>query len=212
MNKVLPAGATLQRDKESYALRVTPPSGKISAADLEQIAAVVKEFAIPEMKITSGQRIMLFGIKEEHLEEVANKLPFRCGGHYVQACPGTDWCKFGLRDTMGFAQRLEEAFGTLKVPAKIKFGVSGCSFSCAEPYIRDLGYIGSKKGWTMIVGGNSGTRTQLGEILAKNLSDDEAMELTEKFLALYCAEGKKRTSHFVKTTGIEVIKEKLDLL
>jgi len=68
--------------------------------------------------------------------------------HYVQACPGTSVCKFGVRDSLGLGLELEEMFVGAELPAKLKVGVSGCPMCCAESYARDVGLIGKPKGWT----------------------------------------------------------------
>lgn len=212
-SKPLPPGVVLQRDKETYAARITPPSGVLTADDLEKMAAVVRKYDIPAVKITSGQRIGFYGLTLDTVHAVCDDMPFRTGGHYVQACPGTDWCQFAHTDSIALANMIEDKFGFEPVPAKVKFGISGCNFSCAESYIRDIGFIGSSKGWTMIVGGNSGQKPRLGDVIATQLSTEKAFELTKAFLVFYCenAPQKQRTAHFIEKIGIETVKAELDL-
>lgn len=57
-----PTGAILQRDG-SYAIMTNNPAGLITPEELECIAAVGRKFQVPYLKITSGQRIILAGIK-----------------------------------------------------------------------------------------------------------------------------------------------------
>jgi len=212
-SKPLPPGVVMQRDKETYAARITPPSGVLTADDLENMAAVVRKYDIPGVKITSGQRIGFYGLAKDKVHAICDEMPFRTGGHYVQACPGTDWCQFAHKNSIELANMIEDRFGFEPVPAKIKFGISACNFSCAESYIRDVGFIGSPKGWTMIVGGNSGRNPRLGDLIAKQLSTEDAFELTRRFLAYYCkkAPQKQRTAHFIEKTGIETVKSDLGL-
>ncbi|MGD9687759.1 MAG: NAD(P)/FAD-dependent oxidoreductase [Desulfobacter sp.] len=211
--KDLPAGVFLQRDGKTFAARITPPSGKLSARDLEKMAELVRAYEVPMVKLTSGQRIGFYGLSREKIHALCDAMPFRSGGHYVQACPGTDWCKFAKQDAMGLAQILEEKYGAIPTPAKIKLGISGCTFSCAESRLRDIGFIGTPTGWRMFVGGNSGMKPRIGDELAKELSTQKALALCQKFLDLYCetAPAQKRTSRFVEKMGIQTIKEKLGL-
>ncbi|WP_289022396.1 NAD(P)/FAD-dependent oxidoreductase [Desulfobacter postgatei] len=211
--KDLPAGVFLQRDGKTFAARITPPSGKISARDLEKMAELVRAYEVPMVKLTSGQRIGFYGLSREKIHALCDAMPFRTGGHYVQACPGTDWCKFAKQDAMGLAQILEEKYGAIPTPAKIKLGISGCTFSCAESRLRDIGFIGTPTGWRMFVGGNSGMKPRIGDELAKELSTQKALELCQKFLDFYCetAPAQNRTSRFVEKMGIQTIKEKLGL-
>lgn len=60
-------GAILQRDKESYAIVPRTPVGLISPEVLDALNTVVKKYGIPIVKITSGQRIALVGMKKEQL-------------------------------------------------------------------------------------------------------------------------------------------------
>ncbi|HRF90889.1 MAG TPA: NAD(P)/FAD-dependent oxidoreductase [Desulfobacter postgatei] len=211
--KDLPAGVILQRDGKTFAARITPPSGKLSARDLEKMAELVRAYEVPMVKLTSGQRIGFYGLSREKIHALCDAMPFRSGGHYVQACPGTDWCKFAKQDAMGLAQILEEKYGAIPTPAKIKLGISGCTFSCAESRLRDIGFIGTPTGWRMFVGGNSGMKPRIGDELAKELSTQKALALCQKFLDLYCetAPAQKRPSRFVEKMGIQTIKEKLGL-
>lgn len=211
--KDLPAGVILQRDGKTFAARITPPSGKLSARDLEKMAELVRAYEVPMVKLTSGQRIGFYGLSREKIHALCDAMPFRSDGHYVQACPGTDWCKFAKQDAMGLAQILEEKYGAIPTPAKIKLGISGCTFSCAESRLRDIGFIGTPTGWRMFVGGNSGMKPRIGDELAKELSTQKALALCQKFLDLYCetAPAQKRTSRFVEKMGIQTIKEKLGL-
>lgn len=205
----LPKGAILQRDKKTYGIRVTPPSGVVTPEELEGLAAVARKYNVPFMKITSGQRFALLGVEEADIPAAIEEQPFRYGGHYVQGCPGTDWCSLSMQDALGVAHELEERFRGFAGPAKIKMGVSGCAHCCAESYVRDIGLIGTKKGWTVVVGGNSAGKARVADVLAKELDTDAAFSLIERFLAYYAENGKKkqRIARFVDAQGIESIRE-----
>jgi NAD(P)H-nitrite reductase large subunit len=57
----------LQRDKETYAIVPKIPMGLLTPEILENLAHIAKKYDIPILKITSGQRIALVGIKEEDI-------------------------------------------------------------------------------------------------------------------------------------------------
>lgn len=209
----LPSGVILQRDDKTFAVRIAPPSGMLTARDLDKVAELVRAYEVPAVKLTSGQRIGFYGVSRQNINALCDAIPFRTGGDYVQACVGTQWCKYGKQDAMGFAQILDEKFGSVPTPAKIKLGISGCTFSCAESRVRDIGFIGTPKGWRMFVGGNSGMKPRIGDELARELSTQKALELCQKFVDLYCekAPAKQRTSRFVKKMGSQAIKGELGL-
>lgn len=210
-----PKGAILQRDKETYAIVPRTPVGLVTPDVLEALARVGRKFDIPIMKITSGQRIALVGLQKEQVDEVWDDLKMDIGPavglcvHYVQACPGTEVCKLGVQDSLGLGLELEEMFVGSELPAKLKVGVSGCPMCCAESYVRDVGLIGKPKGWTMVVGGNASGRPRIADVLAENLTREEAVELVKRFLEYYREHGGKRarSARLLKKVGIDAIKE-----
>jgi NAD(P)H-nitrite reductase large subunit len=212
-----PKGAILQRDKKTYAIVPRTPAGMVSPEILEGIMKVVRQYDIPITKITSGQRLALVGIKKEDINPVWDALQMDVGRaielclHYVQACPGTAVCTYGRQDSLGLGLDIETFFYGYQLPAKVKIGVSGCPFCCAESYVRDIGIIGKKKGWIVTFGGNSGGRPRIADVLAKDLSKDEVIELMKKCLDYYKdnAKKKERTARFVDRIGIEEIKKHL---
>ncbi|XPV76601.1 MAG: NAD(P)/FAD-dependent oxidoreductase [Desulfovibrio sp.] len=208
-------GAILQRDKQTYAIVPRTPLGLLTPEVLEALHRTVKKFGIPIVKITSGQRIALVGVKEEELPAIWEELGTDVGRaselcvHYVQACPGTTVCKLGVQDSIGLGLELEEKFQNADTPAKFKFGVSGCPLCCAESRMRDVGLIGTKKGWKISVGGFAGMNPRIGDILVEDLTKEEALETIGKFIEYYRENGKKkeRTYKFLNRIGIDAVKE-----
>ncbi|MCQ1538127.1 NAD(P)/FAD-dependent oxidoreductase [Methanocalculus taiwanensis] len=165
--------------------------------------------------MTSGQRMVLVGIEEENVEGVWNELGMTVGQatapcvHYVQACPGTAVCRYGKQDSLGLGIELEGLYLDQQLPAKLKMGVSGCPRCCGESYLRDVGVVGDSKGWTVIFGGNSGGRPRIGNVVAKNLSKGEVIDLVQRLVQYYRSNGKpgERTARFVERVGFDAIKQ-----
>ncbi len=209
-----PRGAIPQKDRTSYAIVPRTPAGIISPEHLENIIKVVRRYNIPVIKMTSGQRMVLVGIKEEDVEKIWNELGMTVGQatapcvHYVQACPGTVTCRYGKQDSLGLGIEVEELYQDMNLPAKLKMGVSGCPRCCGESYIRDIGIVGDAKGWNVIFGGNSGGRPRIGDVAAKNLSKEEALDLIRRLLEYYrkSARPGERTARFVERVGFDAIK------
>ncbi|WP_018123576.1 NAD(P)/FAD-dependent oxidoreductase [Desulfovibrio oxyclinae] len=213
-----PKGAILQRDKKTYAIVPRTPVGLVTPDSLEAIARAARKYDVPIMKITSGQRIAMVGLEEENVDKVWEDLKMEIGPavglcvHYVQACPGTEVCSLGQRDSLGFGLELEDHFVGYEMPAKLKIGISGCPMCCAESYVRDVGLIGKKKGWTVVVGGNASGRPRIGDVLAEDLSRGEAREVVTRFIDFYRDNSGKRqrAARFVEKVGIdEVVKQVL---
>ncbi|WP_373501360.1 NAD(P)/FAD-dependent oxidoreductase [Desulfococcus sp.] len=214
-----PKGAILQRDGETYAIVPRTPVGLLNLETLEAITRVVRKYNIPIVKITSGQRMALVGMKADVIEGIWKDLGTDIGRatelcvHYAQACPGTAVCKFGVQDSLGMALELEKMYVGIDLPAKVKFGVSGCPFCCGESYVRDVGLIGTKKGWHVIFGGNSGSKARVGDLLAENLDKDAAIDLIRRALEYYKENGKKRerTARFMSRIGEDAFKSALGI-
>jgi NAD(P)H-nitrite reductase large subunit len=210
-------GATLQRDGKTFAVITRVPCGIVTPEILEKIAVVARNYQIPMVKLTSGQRFMLIGIPEKYLASIykelgplAEKETAPCV-KYVQTCLGTEVCKYGVQDSMELGRNLEKRYHGTPFPAKLKFGVSGCLRCCGESYTRDIGLVGTTKGWTVVFGGNSGRRPSLGMVIAQDLSRDDALDLVNRLLEYYQsnAKPKERTARFLERIGFNRLKSDL---
>lgn len=209
-----PLGAIIQRDNQTYAIVPRMPVGLVTPEILQNIAQVAQKHQIPIIKITSAQRMALVGIKPESVEQIWQELGMAVGPavgicvHYVQACPGTAVCKFGVQDSLGLGGKLEEIFVGMELPAKAKLGISGCPLNCGEGYVRDFGAFGKKSGWTVTFGGNSGGKPRIGDVIAQDLNTEEVIELAKKCFDYYRlnANAKERTARFIDRIGIDEFK------
>lgn len=212
-----PRGAILQRDKQSYAIVPRTPAGIVTPEQLESIAKVARRYKVPVIKMTSGQRMVLVGIKKEDVEKIWTELEMTVGQatapcvHYVQACPGTVVCRYGVQDSLALGLELEGLYQDMHLPAKLKMGVSGCQRCCGESYMRDIGVLGTNKGWTVIFGGNSAGKPRIGDVIAKDLSAHEVKDLAKHLLVYYQNKAKpgERTARFVERVGMETIRSEL---
>lgn len=202
---------------KSYNILPGPEMGLVTPEYLESVAAAVRKYDIPLLKITSAQRLAIGGHGPEAAADIRRDLGFPdgperpAGVHYIQACPGSRWCKYGQLDSLELGRKLDSTIMGMKLPAKTKFGLSGCGMNCCESYIRDVGLFGKKKGWTLIFGGNGGGRPRIGDVIACNLTDDQAVELTRACLNCYDAKAKprERTARFMERIGAEVFRREV---
>jgi len=189
---LLNKGAILQRDKETYAIVVRLPGSIIDIAIGRKIADVAEKFGAKILKVTGDGRLAIIGIQEEDLNTVYQELGLKAQAgtalcqQYIKVCPGATYCNRGQRDTLAFAREIEDRFYPFpKITAKIKIGISGCFNSCSEPAIKDIGFIGLPKGWVLMVGGAGGKDPMIAQTIARNLSDEQAVEATGKILTYY---------------------------
>lgn len=212
-------GVVIQRDRQTYGIAPHVPCGVVTPAVLRKIADVAERYNIPMLKITSAARIALLGIREEDVDAIWNELEMDPGSvvgicvRSIKACPGTTYCKRGQQDSLGLGMILDEKYHGLELPGKMKIGVSGCPNQCGETSFKDIGLVGTAKGWRVYVGGNGGTSPRIGEILAQRIDTDAALQLLDRILEYYRANAKpkERMGRMIERLGLEHLEEALGL-
>ena len=211
---LLDKGAIVQRDYETYTIAPHMPGGICEPDTLKKIADVAEKYNAKALKVTSAQRIAIVGLAESDIDAAWHDLnmpPAAAIGlcvRSVKICPGTTFCKRGKQDSVNLGMKLDSKYHGMQLPSKFKIGVSGCSNSCAESWIKDLGFIGMPKGWKVLVGGSAGAVPAIAEVIAENLNDDEAMELADTIIRYYKnCNVKKRLGRHIKDVGLEEFKK-----
>ena len=211
-------GAIVQRDRETYAIAPHLPGGIVDPATLRNIANVAEKYGAAALKMTSAQRIAIVGLKEEDLDNVWAELGIKPGAaiglcvRSVKFCPGTTFCKQGKQDAVGLGLKLDEKYHGMPMPSKLKIGVSGCPNSCSEPAIKDIGIMGTAKGYNLMVGGSAAASPRLAEVVAKALSEDEVLDSVDRIMTFYKNSGtKKRLGKFIEDMGLEEFKTQVGL-
>ena len=208
---ILEKGAILQRDRETYAVAPHIPGGITDTATLRKICDVADRYGVKELKLTSAQRIALMGVKEEDLDAIWKDLDQQPGAaiglcvRSIKICPGTTWCKRGVQDSVALGLKIDAIYHAMELPNKMKMGVSGCMLSCAEVTVKDIGVMGTPKGWRVYVGGNAGARPQLADLLTDGLAtDDEVLSLIDRIVTWYRNSGSElRLGKAIEQAGVE---------
>jgi NAD(P)H-nitrite reductase large subunit len=215
---LLEKGAILQRDKETYAIAPHTPGGIVSAQQLRKIADVAEKYNAATLKVTSSQRIAIVGLKEEDLDNAWKELGIKPGAaigicvRSIKICPGTTFCKRGQQDAVGLGLKLDELYHGMPLPSKFKMAVSGCANSCSEPAIKDIGVMGTPKGYTLMVGGNAAIKPRLADVIADELSEDEVLQLVDKIISFCKTNGSKhRLGRVIDEMGIDSFKKEIGL-
>jgi NAD(P)H-nitrite reductase large subunit len=215
VNDIPEKGAIIQRDKETFAIAPHIPGGIIQPATLRKIADVAEKYDAV-LKLTSAPRIAIVGIKEQDIDRIWEELGMKPGAaiglcvRSIKICPGTTFCKRGQQDAVGIGLKLDEKYHGMALPFKLKMGVSGCMNSCAEPVIKDIGLMGTSKGYRLYAGGSSGLMPRLGNLIAEDLSESEALELVGRIIAFYkTTNQKKRLSRIIDEIGLDNFKKEI---
>jgi ferredoxin-nitrite reductase len=136
------------------------PVGRMHGIDLIETARLAETYGDGGVRIGTDQNLILSGIPEERLDDLlAEPLlakyspfpgPFERG---VVACTGSEFCRFAVVETkeraVKWARRLDAELsanggdgGHAADAGVIRMHFSGCSASCAQPQIADIGFRG----------------------------------------------------------------------
>jgi len=213
------AHGNIQKDG-TYSVVPRMFGGLVKPDELRAIADVCDKFSVPEMKVTGGQRIDLFGVKKEDLPAMWRDLTaagFVSGHAYgkamrtVKTCAGKNWCRFGTQDSTGLGVQLEELTWGSWMPHKFKLAVSGCPRNCAEATIKDFGVVCVDSGYELHIGGNGGIKVRVTDLLCKVETEAEVLEYCGAFIQMYREEAHylERTAPWVERVGLTRIRERI---
>ena len=213
------AHGNIQKDG-TYSVVPRMFGGLCTPSDLRAIADVCDKYDVPEMKVTGGQRIDLFGVKKEDLPPMWKDLTdagFVSGHAYgkamrtVKTCAGKTWCRFGTQNSTGLGVKLEDLTWGSWMPHKFKLAVSGCPRNCAEATIKDFGVVCVDSGYELHVGGNGGIKVRVTDFLCKVDTEQEVLEYCGAFTQMYREEAHylERTAPWVERVGLSYIKERI---
>jgi sulfite reductase (ferredoxin) len=208
-----------KQDGLSY-VGATVLNGRLNPAQLHTLASLAEEHGDGNMRATIGQNIVLVNIKSEKANEVAEKI--NALGLEVQptvffrgavACTGTEFCKLAISETKGFNKwlvgELEERIPDFD--QQLRLHVTGCTNSCGQSWIADLGLEGKKikKDGKMVdafyfcVGGAVGEHAGIARQIGYRAAAEDCPDAIERLLRGYLAtrsEGENLRSYFRRTS------------
>jgi len=133
------------------------PVGRMHGIDLIETARLAETYGDGTVRIGTDQNFIFSGIPEARLDDLLSEPllakyspfpgPFQRG---VVACTGSEFCRFAVVETkeraVKWARQLDaqlaEQGGDTSDAGVIRMHFSGCSASCAQPQIADIGFRG----------------------------------------------------------------------
>jgi len=191
-------------------------AGVTTADELMRIAKVAVKYQVPMVKFTGGQRIDLLGIKKDDLPGVWKDLGMPSGHAYTKSfrtcksCVGTDFCRYGVGDSIALATKIERRFQGVESPHKMKLATAGCPRNCSEAYVKDIGAVAIEGGqWEIYVGGAAGGSVRKGDLLCTVKTHDEVLTCIGRFIQYYREHGRylERTYHFLERIGVDNLRK-----
>jgi ferredoxin-nitrite reductase len=151
--------------------------GRMAGRNLVEAARLAATYGDGELRLATDQNLILTGVPEQRLAALlAEPLlathspspgPFERG---VVACTGSEFCRFAIVETKAraaqWARELDRRLGADRreeLPI-LRMHLSGCSASCAQPQIADVGFRGetAHRGDAIVEGVDVGLGGSLG--------------------------------------------------
>jgi ferredoxin-nitrite reductase len=134
-----------------YYVGLNVPVGRMSGEQFEEAGRLAEEYG-SEIRLATDQNLIITGVSEDRLDDLlAEPLLKRYSPEPsafergVVACTGSEFCRFGIVETkvraLEWAREMDRRVGDLGQEA-IRMHFSGCSASCAQPQIGDIGFRG----------------------------------------------------------------------
>lgn len=149
-SKLKANGFMLQKQKDTFSMRLRVLGGNISVEQLDTISKVAKKYAQGYVHLTSRQGVEIPFVKLEDIDAIVEEL--HQGGvelgasgprvRTVTACQGGRCCPSGCIDAYEIAEELDKRYFGKTLPHKFKFGVTGCPNNCLKAEENDLGVKG----------------------------------------------------------------------
>ena len=144
-------GVHLQKEDGLYYVGLNVTVGRMSGEDFVEAGRLAGTYG-GEIRLATDQNLIITGVSEEWLEELLaeplleryspNPRAFERG---VVACTGNEFCRFAIVETkiraVEWAREMDGRIGDVGQEA-IRMHFSGCSASCAQPQIGDIGFRG----------------------------------------------------------------------
>jgi sulfite reductase beta subunit-like hemoprotein len=202
--------------------------GDITSDQFRALASIQREFGA-SVRLTNRQNLAFRDLTEEQLPKLYDRLdaigmaePGAELSRDVVACPGADTCNLAVTQSRGLADaigaRLEEE-GLAEVGG-IRTNISGCTNSCGQHHIADIGFSGAERrahgqsapGYTMLLGGYVGDASiNFGE-RALRLPAKAAPEAAARVVRRFSQEreaGESFRGWMDRSGGVKVIAEDL---
>jgi ferredoxin-nitrite reductase len=165
------------------------PAGRLTAADVQEMADVADRYSVGEMRLTVEQNVLFPNVKNEDLEAMLaeplfKRFPVAPGtvASGLVSCTGAQFCGLAIVETKNRAIALSKELDRLvTLPRPLRMHWTGCKNSCGQVQVADIGFMGAParnaagkacEGVDIYLGGRIGEDAHLGEMIAKGVPCD----------------------------------------
>jgi sulfite reductase (ferredoxin) len=198
-------GITPQRQAGLSSVGASVLRGRVSGDQLVRLAELAEQYGSGELRATIMQNIILVNVPNDRTAALVielNTLGFQVDvsafWRGAIACTGTEFCKLAIAETKGFSKWLVSEMED-RLPGfdqQIKLHVTGCTNSCGQHWIADIGLEGKKikkdgklvDAFYFCVGGAIGKYARTARPLGFRAAAEDVPEAIERLLRAYLAD------------------------
>ncbi len=147
-----------QKQKGYFAAHVRCPLGDINPEQMRKLAKISRLFCGGRMRTTIAQNILLHWVPKDSLKALYSHLSQAGLSHRganeitdITRCPGADTCQIAITHSKGLAFEMSKLFengsglGNDPEFKNITIKISGCTNSCGQHHIANIGFHGASK-------------------------------------------------------------------
>lgn len=190
-------GIHAQRQTGMHYIGISVPVGQLPAKQLHALANIAERFGSGELRLTVWQNLLIPNVAAGNLDAALSAIR-AAGLEYTAgtvlsgtvACTGNRGCKFAAADTKAHAVELAKLLDSrFRIEQPVNLHVTGCSHSCAQHYIGDIGLLGSKvsgeEGYQVVLGGGSDQDQGLARELIAAIPYSQLPPIMERLFSAY---------------------------
>ncbi|MDB5105609.1 MAG: sir 1 [Fibrobacteres bacterium] len=199
-------GIHTQRQDGLCYLGVDVPVGRLTVEQLRGLADLSAAFGSGTLRLTVWQNLLISDIPESRLDgalAALGRLGLTHEPDAIQAglvaCTGAEGCKFGMAPTKSTATAITTHLrGRIRLDSPVNIHLTGCTHSCAQHFIGDIGLLGAGvenasykgAGFHFFIGGGYGREGRMAVPARRSVPAPEVPAEVERILRIYLA---KRT-------------------
>ena len=217
-------GITPQKQSGLSTVGASVMGGRLSGDTLIALADLADKYGDGSLRATIMQNIVIANVKNKHVRDLIGELhaldlrvevtPFWRG---AIACTGKEFCKLAIAETKAFSKWLTSEMEE-RLPGfdqQIKLHVTGCTNSCGQSWIADIGLEGKKikkdgklvDAFYFCVGGAVGKYAAIARQIGYRAAAEDCPEAIERLLRGYLAvrePGEDLRAYFARTSNDEL--------
>ena len=213
-----------QKQEGLHSVGASVLGGRMTGEQLEAAAELAERFGNGSLRTTIMQNLLFVNIPKARSAELARELQqigLHVDGSFFRrgtiACTGTEFCKLAITETKGFARWLVDEMET-RLPEfdqQLKLNVTGCTNSCGQHWIADIGIVGKKikhegkmaDAYYFCLGGALGEHAGIARTLGYRCVATQIPDAIERLLRSYLRQrqpGENLRAYFARHSDAEL--------